>query len=317
MSETAKAHLRVCVFRGLQNLPLFVAQQQGFFAHHGLDVEIIYTAGSSPQIAGLVSGEYHLVQTSPDNVIHENRNQAALNLDSATSTIIMLLGGSVGPLSLYAQPAMTSFDALRHAILGVDDPSSGFALMLRDIAARNGLLLEQDYTFALAGGTSARLDALKNASVAATMLYAPYDKLAAQAGLTLLATSSDYYAAYASLSTAAVRGWVNTHRSEAIRYIASLLQALRWIYDPLHASQVQNLLASESTLGISTALAKDAYMLFVDPDSGFGATALLDEAGLRQVIAIRSAYDLSSSPLGLPVDYMDLRCYHDAQALLA
>ncbi len=156
----------ICTFKGLQNLPLFVARHQGFFATRGLDIEITYTAGSLPQLAGLARGEYQLIQAAPDNVINVDNNPAAFGLDPATAPhVVMLLGGSVGPLSVYAQPAITTVDHLRGSVLGVDNPTSGFALVFRDILARNGLLLEHDYNLTVAGGTSGGLDALKSGSV--------------------------------------------------------------------------------------------------------------------------------------------------------
>src|SRR6266550_5391862 len=96
--------INICTFKGLQNLPLYVARQQDFFAQQGLHIEIIYTTGSIPQVAGLVREEYQLIQTAPDNVINVDNNPIAFGLDQATAPhVIMLLGGSVGPLSIYAQ----------------------------------------------------------------------------------------------------------------------------------------------------------------------------------------------------------------------
>ena len=69
MTQKAPIPLRVCSFRGLQNLPIYVALLEGYFASEGLAVELSYTTGSAPQLAGLARGAYDLVQTAPDNVI--------------------------------------------------------------------------------------------------------------------------------------------------------------------------------------------------------------------------------------------------------
>ncbi len=302
--------LHICTFKGLQNLPLYVARQQGFFATQGIDIEITYTAGSLPQLAGLAHGAYQLIQTAPDNVINLDNNPAAFGLDPATAPhVIMLLGGSVGPLSVYAQPAITTFDHLRGALLGVDNPASGFALVLRDILERNGLLLERDYTLTVAGGTSSRLDALKNSSVVATILYTPFDIQATQAGFTRLATSTDYYPAYASLATAGTQTWIEQHADQITSYISAYLQALRWIYDPAHAIEIQRILENEPTLSLDASIAPLAYAAFVDPKTGFGLNALLDDTGLQQVIELRAAYG-SFPRLDRDVaHYRDLRWY--------
>jgi ABC-type nitrate/sulfonate/bicarbonate transport system substrate-binding protein len=300
--------LKICTFKGIQNLPLYVAMQQNFFAQQGLYIDITYTAGSIPQLAGLVREEYQLIQTAPDNVININNNPGAFGLDQATAPhVIMLLGGSVGTLSIYAQRDIITFDRLQGTVLGVDNPTSGFAIVLRDILADNGLLLEHDYTFTVAGGTSDRLDALKNGAVAATILYAPFDVLASQAGFNQLATSTDYYPAYASLATAGIQSWIEQHSNEVIRYIAAYLKALRWIYDPAHSEHVQAIMKNEPALGLDASLTPYVYVYaaFVDPNSGFGQDAILDDAGLQQVIDLRATYASS------PVIERDLSYYRD------
>jgi len=302
--------LKICTFKGIQNLPLYVARQQNFFAQQDLHIEITYTTGSLPQLAGLARGDYQLIQTAPDNVINVDNNPIAFGLDLATAPhVIMLLGGSVGPLSMYAQRDITIFDHLRGSMLGVDNPTSGFALVLRDILSRKGLLLKRDYTFTVAGGTSNRLDALKRGSVAATILYAPFDVQATRAGFTQLATSSDYYPAYASLATAGVQTWIEQHTDEITSYITAYLKALRWIYDPAHANDVQAIMQNEPSLGLDASLAPSVYAAFVDPRAGFGQDAMLDDVGLQQVIDLRATY--ASSPVvdRVLAHYRDLRWY--------
>lgn len=317
MHEAARTPLRVCVFKGLQNLPLYVATQQGFLERQGLDVEILYTPGSTLQLTGLIHGAYHLIQTAPDNVVNACSDPEAFGLDPAQPPrVVMLLGGSVGPLHLYAQPGITTFAGLHGASLGVDHPGSGFALLLRDMLARHDLLLDRDYLFTVAGGTSARLDALRTRKVAATLLYAPFDAMAERENFSLLATSTDYYAAYASLATAALQSWLTSHQAEVKRYIAAILLALNWIYDPAHAESLQTLLVQEPALAVPSELAAHACAAFVDPLTGFGRDAQLSEAGLEQVIALRTAYGNPDHAPGPVASYIDLSYYTQAQRSL-
>jgi ABC-type nitrate/sulfonate/bicarbonate transport system substrate-binding protein len=300
--------IRVCTFKGLQNLALYAAQEQGLFAAHKLDVEIAYTTGSKPQLAGLARGEFDLIQTAPDNVVNFDGNPAAFGIEAGTAPrILMVLGGSVGPLSVYAQPTIHSFGDLRGTALGVDNPTSGFALLLRDMLARNGLALERDYTFTVAGGTSTRLDALLDGTVAATILYAPFDVSANEQGFHQLAASTGYYPAYASLATAATATWIEAHSDVLIRYITAIRQALRWLYETENADLVQAIMLNEAALALPATLAKRAYAAFIDPLIGFGAEGKLDEAGLSQVIAIRSRYERGQDRK--TADYLDMRCY--------
>jgi ABC-type nitrate/sulfonate/bicarbonate transport system substrate-binding protein len=302
--------LHICAFKGLQNLPLYIGRQKGFFHTQGLDIAITYTTGSLPQLYGLAREEYQLIQTAPDNVINVNNNPSAFGLNPGTAPhITMLLGGSVGPLSVYAQNGITTFEHLRGSVLGVDNPTSGFALVLRDILARNGLHLGRDYTFIVAGGTSSRLDALESGAVAATILYTPFDVQATQAGFIKLAVSTDYYPAYASLATASTQIWFEQHIDQVTSYISAYLQALRWIYEPAHALEVQSIMQNEPFLSLDALVAPYAYSAFVNPKTGFGTNAMLDDAGLQQVIELRTTY-ISSPVIDRDLaHYRDLRCY--------
>lgn len=317
MSESARTQLRVCTFKGLQNLALYVAIRQGFFALHGLEIEILYTTGSVAQLNGLARGEYHLIQTNPDNVVNVDSNPTAFGLDPKNAPrVVILFAGSSGPLSLYAQPDITKFADLRGAVLGVDNYASGLALVLRDILMRNGLALNRDYTFTIAGGTSVRLDALTSGAIAATILYSPYDGIATQRGFNRLAISTDYYTAYASICTAAVQSWAETHSDLLTQYTAAYLQALRWIFEPGNAILVRHILASEPALALDAATAMFAYEAYVDPVVGFHIERGIDERGLQQVIDLRATYTSPPSSLGAPAHYADPRWYFQAEELI-
>jgi len=57
------------VFQGVQNLPLYAAQQKGFFAKHGLSVDQRIAPGSQELREGLAQGHYQIVHTAVDNAV--------------------------------------------------------------------------------------------------------------------------------------------------------------------------------------------------------------------------------------------------------
>lgn len=312
MTETA---LRVCSFKGLQNLPAYVAMREGYFRARELSIDLSYTAGSAPQLAGLARGEYDLIQTAPDNVVNFDTNPTAFGVDAESAPrAIMLLGGSNGPLRVFARRGLASVGDLRGGTMGVDNPTSGFALVLRDLLWRRGMALDRDYRFTVAGGTHVRCEALLRGELDATILYTPFDLRAATAGCVELASSTGTYAAYASAATAGVRSWVEAHSDVVTRYIAAILQALAWIYDPAHFDALQALVREEADFGVPVDLVACVCADYVAPESGTGPLAALDDAGLRQVIALRATYGSGTQPLGEPSDYYDLRWYRDALA---
>jgi hypothetical protein len=93
--------------------------------------------------------------------------------------------------------------------------------------------------------------------------------------------------------------------------IAAMLEALRWIHDPAHAAEAQQILRRE--LALTAPIAARAYAAFVDPLIGFGREAELSEAGLRRVIALRAATGISLGRLGRQAEHLDLRWYRRAR----
>lgn len=311
--DVPRTHLRICTFKGLQNVPIYAATRQGYFAARGMEVEVTYTTGSAPQLAGLARGEYDLIQTAPDNVIHFDNAPGDFGVDAdAAPQVTMVLGGSNGPLGVYARPGIPGAAALHGATVGVDNPTSGFALVLRDLLRRDGLEWERDYVITVAGSTNVRVAALLRAEIAATILYPPFDLAASQAGCLRLASSPDYYPAYASLATATTRDWLESHTDTAIGYIRAFLEGLRWLHDPLHAAEAVEMMSDEPALNLDAADARAAYAAFTDARTGFGRDARLDDAGLAQVIALRAAYGNPPRSLGNPADYRDVRWYDEA-----
>lgn len=310
---SAATTLRVRSFRGLQNLPIVAAQRLGLFARAGLEVALSFTNSSAEQLSMLARGEVDLIHTAPDNVIHFDTQPAAFGVDPTAPRLALLLGGSNGPLSVYAGRGVDELATLRGRAVGVDNPGSGFALVLRNLLERAGLALERDYHFTVAGGTGARAAALAEGALAATLVYPPFDLLLASKGCHRLSDSTSVYPAYASQALAGERGWVTAHGQQVTAYIAALLAALDWLYTPANRAAVENLLATEAELGAAEVASSLTYAAFTDPQVGFGRLAELSEAGLAQVIALRAHYgDLPADALGQPADYCDLRWYERA-----
>jgi ABC-type nitrate/sulfonate/bicarbonate transport system substrate-binding protein len=311
MVSTPPLALRMSSFQGTQNLPLVVADRLGYFYEHGLKVQLSYTTGSAVQLAALAAGECDLVQTAPDNVIHYAVNPEAFGVPHADAPrIVILMSGSNGPLALYARPGITSVAQLRGATLGVDNPGSGFALVLRDLLASRQLVLDRDYTIAPAGGTAARCEALIRGEIAGTVLYLPYDIRAAVSGCVELASSRDAYPAYASLAIAGRLDWVAAHGAAVTALLRALLRAQAWLRRPEHTEQVGGILRDVAELGVDPA-SVDVVMSRMMHDGGLSLGAS-DDAGVRQVIAIRSRLVPSRATLGEPQDYCDLTWYRAA-----
>ena len=69
------ASLKVIAFAGGWNLPLWVAQRQGFFEQQGLAVQLTFTPNSGFLINGLMSGRFDLGLAAIDNLVAYQEGQ--------------------------------------------------------------------------------------------------------------------------------------------------------------------------------------------------------------------------------------------------
>jgi ABC-type nitrate/sulfonate/bicarbonate transport system substrate-binding protein len=63
--------LRVNVFRGASNLPIYMAQEKGYFSRRGLTLQMQFTPNSSEQRAGLAAGRFEIAHAAVDNSSHD------------------------------------------------------------------------------------------------------------------------------------------------------------------------------------------------------------------------------------------------------
>jgi ABC-type nitrate/sulfonate/bicarbonate transport system substrate-binding protein len=106
--------------------------------------------------------------------------------------------------------------------------------------------------------------------------------------------------------------WAESHRDQLIRYIASYLECLRWVLDPLNHKACADILVED--LRTAPDIANETVELLRRPGFGLHPDAAIDEAGLRNTIALRASQQ-PGSRLRDPRDYIDLSYYAAALAL--
>src|SRR5258705_3007745 len=175
------SRVRVNVFPGGFNWPLFVAMEKGLFAREGIAVELQATTGSMAQMTDLAQGNLEIAMTAFDNVVAyvEGQGEAPIG---AQPEFFAFLGSDNSFLSLVAQPDIARPADLRGRAVSVDAATTGYAFALFDMLDQAGLK-EGDYAVVKVGGMVQRFDDLRRGGNAATLLSAPYDLLAHQAGV--------------------------------------------------------------------------------------------------------------------------------------
>jgi ABC-type nitrate/sulfonate/bicarbonate transport system substrate-binding protein len=283
MSDSRTEEVRLGYFSA--SAVSMLAHDTGIYRANGLSVIEEAVPSSPEQFRRLLSGEYDLVLTSPDNVLNYRLN--CRNPLQQAADIRILAGVDMGMgLSVMAAPDVSSINDLRGRRIGVDVPDSGFAYALFEVLDRAGLH-RHDYEVVTMGSTPRRASALAANECSATLLNAGYDLIAERAGARRLARVSDVLGPYPGTVLAA-RAEVVGQRSEVFqRFMAAWTSAVHATLDPANRLLVESDLARG--LSAPSAIAAFAYQSVISSTEGLIPDGRVDPAGWRLLVDLRVA----------------------------
>lgn len=262
---------------------LSVARRSNRLTEQGLEVVEVPVASSPAQFRSLVAGELDVALTSPDNVLAYRFSPSNPLGATFDVHIISTVDRGVG-LALYGRPGLDSAEELRGAVLGVDVPTSGFALAMYALAESLGLGRD-DYELVALGSTPKRADALVAGTCDATMLNAGNELGAEEAGCVRLASAADVCSPYVG-TVLAIDG---DRMSEPATRLA---RALRATADDIGSGRSDQLALEEaqSVLGLSAALATRYVDKLKSRNEGLILGEEVDLDGLTTIVDLRERY---------------------------
>jgi ABC-type nitrate/sulfonate/bicarbonate transport system substrate-binding protein len=219
------------------------------------------------------------------------------------------LGSDSAFLTLVTQGPDTTFAALRGKTLTVDAMTTGYAFVLRDLLAKEGI---SDVSFVRAGGVFDRyVDMLKNPDHAGTIQMTPFDLLGQEHGQNILVRVSTALGPYQGIVAAARRPWAAAHRAEVIGFIRAYKQAIDWLYDPANRKVAEAILVAHVP-AMTFDLAHKTCDVLLAPEGGFYRDVTPSIPGIRTVLALRTKYGEPHRDLTDPMRYVDLSYLQEA-----
>lgn len=306
----AQIPLRVIAFDGGWNLPVWAAQRQGFFEANGVTVQLSYTPNSVFLITALLDGKFDIGLAGIDNIVAYQEGQGEAKI-ADNPDLFAFLGNDSGFASIVAAPNVKSFADLKGKTVSVDAMTTGYAFMVRELLARNGLA-EADVTYVRAGGTSNRYRDLVAGKHDATLLRTPFELLVRERGFNQLATGESL-GAYEGTVGAARRSWAKANEPALLGFMRGYRAGVDWIYDRANRDIVEALLVA-NVRDMTPALAKKSYDLLLADKGGVARDVALDIEGIRTVLQLRSKYGAPQKTLTDPMKYVDLSYYDKAFA---
>jgi len=299
MTKESVRSVSVIVFPGGFNWPIWVAQDNGYFAKGAIAVELTPTPNSVFQLTNLIDGKFDIAMTAIDNVIAYMEGQGEAKTEMKPD-LVVFMGGDNGFLSLVGTPDIRSIADLRGKVVSVDALTTGYAFVLLDLLGRAGLTRD-DYRIEKAGGVLERWGALKEKKHDATMLITPFDIFARMAGLNVLQYAIDVYGHYQGLVGAARRAWAAANPDLVAAYIRGYIAGVDFLRDPAN-KDVAIAILRKNLPQMPEQVALQCHAAMTGP-TGFTPKAALDVEGVRRVLALRSEYGEPKKAMTDPLKY--------------
>jgi len=304
MPASAQDAIKVMVFPGLQNLPIFAAQAKGLFEKRKLAVEVLPAPSSEILRGGLIKNDHQIVHGAVDN--------ALAMAEVAKADIAVLMGGDSGWNHIFTQADTPSIKDLRGKTVIVDAPMTAYAFQVYEVLKRNGLN-KGDYDVKPVGSTFRRFDAMKNDKTSgASTLNPPFSIMARRAGLKDTGEVVQTIGPYQATAAWVMKPWAQANADIVVRYIQAYIEGLRWSLDPKNKDEAIDLLVKN--LKLAPDVAAESYAIAVDPKGGMAKDAEFDMDGFKNVLKLRA--DWTGMTPGAPEKYIDLSYYKKALAEL-
>ena len=300
--------LEIASFPGTVNLPVWIAQDKGYFARNGVAVNLVRVSSVGAQMSDVMDGKYPLFITAMDNIVAYQEGQGIAPAPSHAD-MFAFMGAHRGLNSLVVKPELKTYQDLRGRTMGIDSLTSGYAFVLYRLLERNDLERDVDYAVVALGGPAERFAALKAGRIDGTLLAAPNDDEAAEAGFTILAEPSDLTGGYQGSVYATRRAWANLHPRELLGVTRSLIAAHEYIL----ADKDGTIAVLRAHLkSLSAERAELVYKGLVDDKGGLTKRGEISIGGVKTVLRLRSDMGWPKKKLTDPYRYIDTSYFDQA-----
>jgi ABC-type nitrate/sulfonate/bicarbonate transport system substrate-binding protein len=196
---------------------LWVAQERGIFAKHGLEGELLYINSGSMNIAALVGGSVQVAGGGP------------VSIEARLRGIKLTILGNPLPLlasNLVVHPDIKSIPELAGKLAGISRFGSSTDQGFRYLFRKNNLNVDRDLKMLQMGGDSSRVAALKAGAVQYTFLGAAATDNARALGFRVLATAQQMAIPFPWTSVVVDENWLVKNRDLAYRYMKCATEAV-------------------------------------------------------------------------------------------
>jgi NitT/TauT family transport system substrate-binding protein len=196
---------------------LWVAQEKGFFAKHGLEGELLYINSGTMNIAALVGGSVQIAGGGP------------VSIEARLRGVKLLILGNPLPVlasNLVVHPDIKGIPDLAGKFAGISRFGSSTDQGFRYLFRKNGLNVEKDLKMLQMGGDQSRVAAMKAGTIQYTFLGAAASDQARALGFRVMATAQQMAIPFPWTSVVVDENWLNKNRELAYRYMKCATESI-------------------------------------------------------------------------------------------
>jgi ABC-type nitrate/sulfonate/bicarbonate transport system substrate-binding protein len=263
----------------------FVGERKGFFQARGVQLDITVTPRIPDAARALAAGSFNTGGFIPDT--------ALLAAGQGAPVTVVGLQTDRGTYRLAVAPDVTTFADLRGKAFAVGATNDVTAGMLRRLLRLNGLGPDE-YDLIAVGSTPERYAALTSGQVAGVLLTEPLNLRAEREGFRLIADLAEVLPPFAFGALLVNRHWAQGHRDAVVRWLAGMLDSVRWLYAPANRDEAVRVLA-EAT-GASEDDARISYSLAVEQGRVYPADLRATRAHLEALLDLMREVGTAPDP---------------------
>ena len=249
---------------------IWVAQEEGLFKKHGLDVELIHIASTSRAIQSMLSGEIHYTTADALNSIQA--------VGAGADVVMFCEGVNRFVFSIMARPEIKRLADLKGKKIGITRIGSSTHTAVQFAVNKAGLAAN-DYSLLQLGEVPNILTTLLAGQIDAGALSPPTNSRAKKAGLFELLNLGTDGPEYPSTVIASTKAYVKANPENTRRMVRALAEGLAIFKNNrqigIRALQKYTRLKDSDIL-------EDTYMQFRD---AFDAVPYVSRTGIQTLIA--------------------------------
>ena len=194
---------------------IWTAKEMGFYAKHGLDVDLVLLVGAPLAVTALVSGETPIVHAGASAVVTSNLQ--------GSGAVLVAGGANRFPYVLFVTDEIKRVEDLRGKKFGVSRIGSADNAAAITVLNRFGIK-ETDVTYVQAGSIPARLAAMQTNALQATLLQAPETLKAKEIGMRALLDFTKLDVEWQQNGVATTRDYIKKKPDTVRRFIRGFVE---------------------------------------------------------------------------------------------